>query len=122
MQAVRAPQKLDPLYDPADDHAEDEQTEGLHGDGQRREVADAPLAAMLRVYPYKRQSQWAQARLSPRRARRRSWTLRRISGRGHLDYTEGDRTERVREATDGDGADDILEMVGGDFPQKPPVS
>jgi NADPH:quinone reductase-like Zn-dependent oxidoreductase len=39
-----------------------------------------------------------------------------------LDYTEEDRTERVREATDGDGADDILEMVGGDFPQKPPVS
>jgi len=35
-----------------------------------------------------------------------------------LDYTEEDRTKRVREATDGNGADVILKMVGGDFPQK----
>ena len=35
-----------------------------------------------------------------------------------IDYTEEDWPERVREATDGDGADVILEMVGGDFLQK----
>src|SRR5919107_2168069 len=35
-----------------------------------------------------------------------------------IDYTEEDWPEQVREATDGDGADVILEMVGGDFLQK----
>jgi NADPH2:quinone reductase len=35
-----------------------------------------------------------------------------------INYTEEDWPEKVREATDGDGADIILEMVGGDFPQK----
>ena len=35
-----------------------------------------------------------------------------------INYTAEDWPERVREATDGDGADVILEMVGGDFPQK----
>ena len=36
-----------------------------------------------------------------------------------IDYTEDDWPERVREATDGEGADIILEMVGGDeFLQK----
>lgn len=32
-----------------------------------------------------------------------------------IDYTEEDWPEKVREATDGEGADVILEMVGGDF-------
>lgn len=32
-----------------------------------------------------------------------------------IDYTEEDWPEKVREATDGNGADVILEMVGGDF-------
>ena len=35
-----------------------------------------------------------------------------------IDYTNEDWPEKVREATDGDGADVILEMVGGDFPEK----
>ena len=35
-----------------------------------------------------------------------------------IDYTEGDWPERVREATEGRGADIILEMVGSDFPRK----
>ncbi len=35
-----------------------------------------------------------------------------------INYTEEDWPEQVREATDGNGADIILEMVGGDFPQK----
>ena len=35
-----------------------------------------------------------------------------------IDYTEEDWPERVNEATDGEGADVILEMVGGDFPEK----
>jgi NADPH2:quinone reductase len=35
-----------------------------------------------------------------------------------INYTEDDWPEQVREATDGNGADVILEMVGGDFPQK----
>ena len=35
-----------------------------------------------------------------------------------LNYTQEDWPEQVREATDGNGADVILEMVGGDFPQK----
>jgi NADPH2:quinone reductase len=35
-----------------------------------------------------------------------------------IDYTEEDWPEKVREATGGDGADVILEMVGGDFVQK----
>jgi NADPH2:quinone reductase len=35
-----------------------------------------------------------------------------------IDYTEEDWPERVKEATGGRGADVILEMVGGDFPQK----
>jgi NADPH2:quinone reductase len=35
-----------------------------------------------------------------------------------IDYTEEDWPERVREATEGKGADIILEMVGSDFPQK----
>ncbi|MDQ3941901.1 MAG: quinone oxidoreductase [Actinomycetota bacterium] len=35
-----------------------------------------------------------------------------------IDYTEDDWPERVREATGGEGADVILEMVGGDFPEK----
>ena len=35
-----------------------------------------------------------------------------------INYTEEDWTEQVREATDGNGADVILEMVGGDFPRK----
>ncbi|WP_047865923.1 quinone oxidoreductase family protein [Rubrobacter aplysinae] len=35
-----------------------------------------------------------------------------------IDYTEEDWPEKVREATDGAGADVILEMVGGDFIEK----
>src|ERR687890_1993101 len=35
-----------------------------------------------------------------------------------IDYTEEDWPERVREATEGKGADIILVMVGSDFPQK----
>ena len=35
-----------------------------------------------------------------------------------IDYTEDDWPEQVREATDGNGADVILEMVGGDFVEK----
>ncbi len=35
-----------------------------------------------------------------------------------IDYTEEGWPERVREATDGKGADIILEMVGADFPEK----
>jgi NADPH2:quinone reductase len=35
-----------------------------------------------------------------------------------INYTEEDWPEKVREATEGDGADVILEMIGGDFPQK----
>ena len=35
-----------------------------------------------------------------------------------INYTEEDWAEQVREATDGNGADVILEMVGEDFPQK----
>ncbi len=35
-----------------------------------------------------------------------------------IDYTEDDWPEQVREATGGEGADVILEMVGGDFIQK----
>lgn len=35
-----------------------------------------------------------------------------------IDYTEDDWPEKVREATDGQGADIILEMVGGDFLEK----
>src|SRR5918994_1764689 len=35
-----------------------------------------------------------------------------------INYAEEDWTEQVREATDGNGADVILEMVGGDFPQQ----
>ncbi|CAA9438057.1 MAG: NADPH:quinone oxidoreductase [uncultured Rubrobacteraceae bacterium] len=35
-----------------------------------------------------------------------------------VNYTEENWPEQVREATDGNGADVILEMVGGDFPQK----
>ena len=35
-----------------------------------------------------------------------------------IDYTEEDWPEKVREATDGNGADIILEMVGGDFLEK----
>jgi NADPH:quinone reductase len=35
-----------------------------------------------------------------------------------IDYTEDDWPERVREATEGNGADVILEMVGGDFLEK----
>lgn len=35
-----------------------------------------------------------------------------------INYTQEDWPERVREATDGKGADVILEMVGGEFPQK----
>ncbi|MGF1473632.1 MAG: zinc-binding alcohol dehydrogenase family protein [Rubrobacteraceae bacterium] len=35
-----------------------------------------------------------------------------------VDYTEEDWPEQVREATDGEGADVILEMVGGDFLEK----
>ncbi len=35
-----------------------------------------------------------------------------------INYTEENWPEQVREATDGNGADVILEMVGGDFPQK----
>jgi NADPH2:quinone reductase len=35
-----------------------------------------------------------------------------------IDYTEEDWPEKVREATGGNGADVVLEMVGGDFIQK----
>ena len=35
-----------------------------------------------------------------------------------IDYTEDDWPDKVREATGGNGADVILEMVGGDFPEK----
>ncbi len=35
-----------------------------------------------------------------------------------IDYTEEDWPEKVREATDGEGANVILEMVGADFPEK----
>lgn len=35
-----------------------------------------------------------------------------------INYAEEDWPEKVREATDGEGADVILEMVGGDFIQK----
>ena len=35
-----------------------------------------------------------------------------------VDYTEKDWPEKVLEATDGEGADVILEMVGADFPEK----
>jgi NADPH2:quinone reductase len=35
-----------------------------------------------------------------------------------INYTEEDWPEKVREATEGNGADVILEMVGGDFPRK----
>jgi len=35
-----------------------------------------------------------------------------------IDYTQEDWPQKVREATDGDGADVILEMVGADFPEK----
>ena len=35
-----------------------------------------------------------------------------------IDYTDDGWPEQVREATDGKGADVILEMVGGDFPEK----
>lgn len=35
-----------------------------------------------------------------------------------INYTEEDWPEKVREATEGNGADVILEMIGGDFPQK----
>jgi NADPH:quinone reductase len=35
-----------------------------------------------------------------------------------IDYTEEDWPEKVREATEGKGADAILEMVGSDFPEK----
>ena len=35
-----------------------------------------------------------------------------------IDYTEEDWPEQVREATEGKGADIILEMVGADFPAK----
>ena len=35
-----------------------------------------------------------------------------------IDYTEETWPERVREATKGEGADVILEMVGSDFPEK----
>ncbi len=35
-----------------------------------------------------------------------------------INYTEDDWPEKVREATDGKGADIILEMVGGDFLEK----
>ncbi len=35
-----------------------------------------------------------------------------------VNYTEEDWPEQVRDATDGEGADVILEMVGGDFVQK----
>ena len=35
-----------------------------------------------------------------------------------VNYTEDGWPERVREATDGAGADVIMEMVGGDFPEK----
>jgi NADPH2:quinone reductase len=35
-----------------------------------------------------------------------------------INYTEKDWPEQVRDATGGNGADVILEMVGGDFPQK----
>jgi NADPH:quinone reductase len=35
-----------------------------------------------------------------------------------INYIEEDWPEKVREATDGNGVDVILEMVGGDFPQK----
>jgi NADPH2:quinone reductase len=35
-----------------------------------------------------------------------------------IDYTEEDWPEKVREATGGNGADVVLEMVGGDFVQK----
>ena len=35
-----------------------------------------------------------------------------------IDYTEEDWPERVCEATDGKGTDVILEMVGGEFPEK----
>jgi NADPH2:quinone reductase len=35
-----------------------------------------------------------------------------------IDYTEETWPERVREATEGEGADVILEMVGSDFPEK----
>lgn len=45
--------------------------------------------------------------------------LARDLGADHLiDYADESWPERVREATDGEGADVILEMVGGDFPQK----
>ncbi|TCJ18370.1 quinone oxidoreductase [Rubrobacter taiwanensis] len=45
--------------------------------------------------------------------------LARSLGAGALvNYTEEDWPERVREATGGRGADVILEMVGGDFPEK----
>jgi NADPH:quinone reductase-like Zn-dependent oxidoreductase len=39
-----------------------------------------------------------------------------------INYTEDDWTEQVREATDGNGADVILEMVGGPPTEEPPVS
>src|SRR5215210_7712344 len=35
-----------------------------------------------------------------------------------VNYTEENWPEQVRESTEGNGADIILEMVGGDFPQK----
>ncbi len=35
-----------------------------------------------------------------------------------INYTEEDWPEQVREATGGNGTDVVLEMVGGDFPQK----
>lgn len=35
-----------------------------------------------------------------------------------IDYTDDDWPERVRDATGGDGADVVLEMVGGEFIQK----
>ncbi len=140
MQAVRASQNPNLLCAQPANHAEDEQTEGVHRDGRRQEVARSAAGGGVKSLsiqaaklmggqrPMAGQSQWpgkangCKPGYRPGEHAGEAGPCEESRGRGHLDYTEEDRTERVREATDGDGADDILEMVGGDFPQKPPVS
>ena len=134
MQAVRASQNPNLLCAQPANHAEDEQTEGVHRDGRRQEVARRAAGGGVKSLSIQaaklmgEQSQWAgkangrKPGYRPGEHAGEAGPCEESRGRGHLDYTEEDRTERVREATDGDGADDILEMVGGDFPQKPPVS
>ena len=129
MQAVRASQNPNLLCAQPANHAEDEQTEGVHRDGRRQEVARRAAGGGVKSLSIQAaklmggQSQWAgkangrKPGYRPGEHAGEAGPCEGSRGRGHLDYTEEDRTERVREATDGDGADDILEMVGGDFPQ-----